>query len=288
MSRAVLITGCSSGFGRELVPAFLERGWTVIATLRGLRERAPLFAAEQAKHPGRLVLLELDVTSAAQRAAIVGELGTYFGGKLDLLVNNAGYGLFGALEDLSEAQLRDQMEVNFFGLSLLIRELLPALRRSRGRIINLSSVMGYSALPLSSAYCASKYAVEGLSESLYYELGPQGIQVALVEPGRHRTSFGAKLVWGEGSHRDESPYALQSRNYRRLRERLSSGREVPSTNVIRAVLRLAGARRMPLRTRCGRDAAAMALLKRILSDGILARLLTFLYGRLFLRQVTRG
>src|SRR4051812_989919 len=90
-----------------------------------------------------------------------------------------------------------QMEVGFFGAAQLIQALLPALRRARGRIINVSSVLGYIGMPLTSAYSASKFALEGLSESLHYELAPHGVQVALVEPGRHRTEFSAKVSWGE-------------------------------------------------------------------------------------------
>ena len=180
MTKTVLITGTSSGFGRQLAPRFLNAGWTVIATLRDASKRSDLFAADLAKSPGRLFVLSLDVARENERVAAAGFIDRQFEGKLDCLVNNAGFGLFGALEDLSEDQIRRQMEVNFFGLVLLSRSLLPHLRRARGRIINITSALGYLGMPLTSLYCASKFAVEGLSESLYYELKPHGVQVAIV------------------------------------------------------------------------------------------------------------
>jgi len=204
--------------------------------------------------------------------------------QLDCLVNNAGYGLFGAFEDLAEHQIRRQLEVNFFGAALLTRELLPALRRRRGRVINISSVVGFCALPLSSAYCSSKFALEGLSESLFHELRPCGVQVALVEPGRFRTRFGDNVRWGERSLDAASAYARQTANYRRLKERYSSGEGVPAGPVVRAVLRLAHARRMPLRTRVGRDAAAAHWARRLLPGGAADRLLGLAFDRMLLRD----
>ncbi|MDX6770892.1 MAG: SDR family oxidoreductase [Elusimicrobiota bacterium] len=281
-ARLALVTGASTGFGKGLVAALLERGWAVAATMRGAESRRDLFAAEAAAHAGRLHLLSLDVADAAQRAAAAAWVEAA-GGRLDLLVNNAGYGLFGALEDLSEEQLRRQFEVNFFGATLLTRALLPSLRAARGKVLNLSSVLGFTAFPLASAYCASKFALEGLSESLAYELAPHGVQVCAVQPGRFATRFTDNSAWGERSMAPDSPYRRETDGYARLRERLTGGSAPPQAAVVEALARLAEARRIPRRLRLGRDAAALGLVEALLPDEWARRLLGFVYDRALMR-----
>lgn len=272
--KSVLVTGASSGFGRDVVTALLGRGFRVVAAMRAAAARRSLFAEELARYAGALEIVELDVTCAAERDAVVA-LAEARG--LDGLVNNAGYGLFGALEDVSEAQLRDQMEVNFFGLALLTKALLPTLRRSRGFIVNLSSSFGTTAFPLTSAYCASKFAVEGFSEALYHELGPHGVRVHIVEPGGHRTRFAANTRWGEGS---EGAYAARTRAYRALHARLSSGAGTPPDAVVRAIVDLAVNPRSLLRVQVGRDARALGALRALLPDVVALPVLRYALGRL--------
>ena len=279
--KTVLITGCSSGFGRLLVPEFLRAGWRVIATMRHLEERGEGFREERAAHGDRLSLVALDVTSAGDRAAAGDLIERRFDGRLDCLVNNAGYGLSGAVEDLSEKQIREQMETNFFALVLLTRRLLPPIRAARGRIINLSSVLGYSAMPLAVMYCASKYAVEGFSEGLYHELKPHGVQVALVEPGAFRTGFGDKIVWGEKSFDERSPYRDQTESYARFRERRAAGEGTSPAPVVNAIMRLAGMKEMPMRVRCGKDAKGIYAARRLLPEFLQTLAFTAVYKRMF-------
>jgi NAD(P)-dependent dehydrogenase (short-subunit alcohol dehydrogenase family) len=260
----VLITGCSSGFGRLMVGEFLDQGWRVLAGLRRAPERSELFAAERARAGDRLRLLDLDVNDAGGRRAAVAAVAEWADGRLDCLVNNAGQGIFGALEDASEAEIRAQLEVNFTGLALLTRDLLPALRAARGRLICVSSVLGYAGLPLSSLYCASKHAVEGLGEALAYELEPHGVQVCLVEPGSFRTEFSGNAAWVARTARERTPYSAMTRAYRAQRARLAASLGADPRGVTRAVTRLAGRARLPLRYRCGRDARAAFWLKRLL------------------------
>lgn len=281
-ARLALVTGASTGFGKGLVAALLERGWEVVATMRGAAARKELFAEDAAAHPGRLHLLSLDVADAAQRRAAA-EWVAGAGDRLDLLVNNAGYGLFGALEDVSEAQLRRQFEVNFFGAALLTRELLPALRAARGKVLNVSSVLGFTAFPLAGAYCASKFALEGLSDSLAFELEPHGVQVCAVEPGGFRTKFNDNMTWGEGSAAPGSPYRRQTDGYARLREKLNARRAASPARVVDAMVRLAEARRIPRRLRLGRDAAVLGLIDALLPDEWSRRLLGFVYDRALMR-----
>ena len=218
--------------------------------MRRAGERRALFDAEQAEHGAMLEVASLDVADEAERAAAVTRID-----RLDCLINNAGYGLFGALEDLTEEQLRRQVEVNFTGAALLTRGLLPALRAARGSVLFVSSVLGQSGFPLTSAYCASKFAMEGLAESLYYELAPVGVRVGIVQPGGRRTSFGANSEWGRG---DSEAFSEATARYRALVEQTRErGGERSGDAVVRALVRLAEATRVPLRTRVGLDAAAL-------------------------------
>jgi NAD(P)-dependent dehydrogenase (short-subunit alcohol dehydrogenase family) len=280
-NKTVLITGCSSGFGRLLVPEFLRDGWTVVATLRQAKARREIFKDEMVDHAERLFLLSLDVTNEAERQAAFEFIEKHFEGKLDCLVNNAGYGLFGAAEDLSEEQIRAQMEVNFFGLVAVTRKLLPQIRRARGRIINLSSVLGYTAMPLSTMYCASKFAVEGFSEGLYHELRPHGVQVAVVEPGAFRTGFAEKMAWGENCFEANSVYRTQTEAYRRYREERASGDGTSPAPVVRAVMRLASMKRMPMRVRCGKDAKSVYAAKRLLPEALQTTVFASVYKKIF-------
>ena len=186
------VTGASGGFGRAICDIALERGHRVVATVR---EQSGVSAFES-EHPGVLALA-LDVTDARSvRRAVdhaVGELG-----RIDVLVNNAGYGHFGAVEELEDDDIRAQFEVNLFGVIAVTRAVLPQLRRQRsGHIVQMSSLNGVVGLVGGGYYAASKFAVEGLSESLAQEVAPLGIRVTIVDPGPHRTGFageGARLA----------------------------------------------------------------------------------------------
>lgn len=272
--RRVLVTGSSSGIGRLAVSELLRRGWAVLATMRRADERRDLFAEELAAHPGALEVLSLDVADPGERAAAVARVMET--GALDCLINNAGYGLFGALEDLSEEQLRRQLEVNFFGAALLTRDLLPALRRSGGSVLLVSSVLGRAGFPLTGAYCASKFALEGLGEALYYELRPLGVRVGIVEPGGRRTRFGDNVEWAEGS---SEVYREVTAGYRALLDKVRGRRGKRSAEaVVSALVRLAEARTVPLRTRVGGDAAAMTV-----AELLPERARTRLFGAMFRR-----
>jgi NAD(P)-dependent dehydrogenase (short-subunit alcohol dehydrogenase family) len=180
-----LITGASSGFGRAIAEAALAAGDMVVATARRLDGVESLAAA----HPGRVLALPLDVTDSARCAAAVEEiLRTY--GRVDVLVNNAGRGHVGAVEETTDAELRELMELHFFGAVALIRAVLPSMRARRsGAIVQLSSMGGRFSFAGVGAYSATKFALEGLSEALAVEVSQFGVKVLIVEPGAFRTSF---------------------------------------------------------------------------------------------------
>jgi NAD(P)-dependent dehydrogenase (short-subunit alcohol dehydrogenase family) len=180
--RVILITGCSSGFGLLTAARLAAKGHFVWASMRDL-SRKKLLEDELAKRQTQAFIRELDVTKPSTIKKVIEEIQkTHF--HIDVLVNNAGYGLAGFFEDLSEEEIRAQMEVNFFGVQSVCREVIPLMRRrSQGKIINISSIAGRVASPCLGAYNTSKWALEAFSESLYYELGLFGISVSLVEPG---------------------------------------------------------------------------------------------------------
>ena len=237
-SRTILITGATSGIGRFAALYLARLGHTVIATGRN---RDALESLTVDAYGARLSALRLDVTDDASIQAAVAHVDTITGGRgLDVLVNNAGYGLLAPLSEVSDADLRRQFDTNVFGLMAVTRAFLPAMReRGSGRIINVSSVGGRITMPFGGAYSASKYALESISDALRVELAPFGIQVVLIEPGVIRSEFGNRSMDLVGQYRvDGSPYApvfdraeeLQARS-----EQMAVGPDVIARVMARAI-----------------------------------------------------
>lgn len=202
-SQTILITGATSGIGRDAALYLHDRGHRVLACGRNPRALAELREAG-------LIALELDVTDPASVKAAAREVDRLTDGYgLDVLVNNAGYGLFGPLEVLDEADVRAQFDTNVFGLLAVTRAFLPAMReRGRGRVLNVSSVGGRLTFPLAGAYNATKYAVESMSDALRMEVAQFGVDVVLIEPGYIKTGFTGTTVDLMQRYRDpSSPYA---------------------------------------------------------------------------------
>lgn len=190
-NRIWLITGASSGFGREIARAALDAGDTVVLTARRPEVLADLVAA----HPDRAAAIALDVTDSAQIKEAVAETVERFG-RVDVLVNNAGRAHLGAVEEDTDAELRDLMDLHFFGPAALTREVLPHMRAAgTGAIVQMTSMGGQLAFAGVGAYCAGKFALEGLTEALAQEVAPHGVKVMIVEPGAFRTNLnGAALT----------------------------------------------------------------------------------------------
>lgn len=183
--RTWFITGCSTGLGRALAQRVLEHGDRCAMTARDSSRLADLAAV----HPKTALALDLDVRSAEARERAVAAAESTLGG-IDVLVNNAGHGYSAAVEEGEEDAIRAMFDTNFFALAALTRLVLPRMRaRGRGHIVNISSVGGLTGNPASGYYSATKFAVEGLSQSLAKEVGPLGIRVTLIEPGPFRTEF---------------------------------------------------------------------------------------------------
>lgn len=180
----ILITGASSGIGEATAKHFQANGWNVIATMRNPTNDTDLRKLDN------LHVTKLDVTDSASIAAAVEE-GVRRFGKIDVLLNNAGYGAYGALEAFSMDRIRRQFDTNVIGLLEVTKCVLPHMRENKsGTIINISSIGGQITFPLGTLYHGTKFAVEGLSEALHYELEPLGIRVRIVEPGMIKTNFG--------------------------------------------------------------------------------------------------
>ncbi|MGI4795125.1 MAG: oxidoreductase [Janthinobacterium lividum] len=184
------ITGCSTGFGRELARLVLERGWRAVVTARNPDQVADLVKGNE----DRALALKLDVTDANQVADTARAAQDRFG-QVDVLVNNAGYGYLAAVEEGEDREVRAMFEANFFGLAAMTNAVLPGMRARRsGCIVNISSIGGLASFPATGYYHATKYAVEGLSESLAQEVGPLGIKVVIVEPGPFRTNWAGPSI----------------------------------------------------------------------------------------------
>jgi NAD(P)-dependent dehydrogenase (short-subunit alcohol dehydrogenase family) len=184
------VTGCSTGLGREFARAALARGFRVVATARD-----PLSISDLVKgKEGQAIALKLAVAEPAAIAAAVHEAERVFG-RIDVLINNAGYGYMASVEEGEDAAIRAQFETNFFGLAAMTRAVLPGMRKRRsGGVVNISSVGGLRGSPAGGYYCATKHAVNGLSESLALEVEPLGIRVMIVEPGPFRTDWGGRSL----------------------------------------------------------------------------------------------
>ena len=248
------ITGCSTGFGRELAQLVLNRGARAVLTARNpcqLRELA-------APHSTRALVLPLDVTDEVMIKASVAEAEQYFG-QIDVLVNNAGYGYFSAIEEGEDTEIRRQFETNVFGLFSLTRHVLPGMRKRRtGHIVNLSSIGGLQGFPATGYYHATKFAVEGFSESLASEVAPLGIKVTIVEPGRFRTDWAGRSVIE--SRTVIADYAETAGKRRGKQGRAYSGTQ-PGDPVrgAAAIVKAVEADNPPLRLLLGSDAYQIAL-----------------------------
>jgi NAD(P)-dependent dehydrogenase (short-subunit alcohol dehydrogenase family) len=251
-SLAWFITGCSSGFGRELTKVVLARGYRAAVTARNTKQVEDLVAG----HEDRTLALPLDVTDPAQVAESVQHAEEHFGG-IDVLVNNAGIGYFAAVEESEEKDIRRMFEIDFFGLARMIHAVLPGMRkRRRGHIVNLASICGLAPVPSLGYYCGAKFAVEGLSECLAMEVGPLGIKVTLVEPSAFRTEWAGRSA-NEASL-EIADYAATAGAVRRQMREQSGNQPGDPVRAASAIIQAVEAPNPPLHLLLGKDALRMA------------------------------
>lgn len=227
--KAVLITGCSSGIGRCLALGLLDRGYRVFATVRNSADVAALTAAG-------LESLPLDLTSSDSIRTAVDEILARTGGRLFALINNGAYGQPGAVEDLSRDTLREQFETNLFGTQELTNRILPVMRaQGEGRIIQMSSVLGLACLAFRGAYCATKFALEALTDTMRLELRGTGIHLSLIEPGPITSRFRANAFQAFLANIDRE-HSAHREYYAAVVRRLEGRKPLPFTLPPEAVL----------------------------------------------------
>ena len=246
--RTWVITGSSTGFGRLLAEEVLKTGDHVVATARRVEQVADL----EQKYPDRALALPLDVTRQDQVDSAVQKTLERFG-RVDVLVNNAGYGVTGAIEEVSDAELEPMYATNVFGLLRVTRAFLPQMRKQRsGHILNLSSIGGLTAGPGWGLYQSTKFAVEGLSEALAQEVAPLGIRVTIIEPGPFRTDFLGRS--GVEAAKRISDYSGTADNARRYRSDQNGRQPGDPLKAVQVMIQVVNSPNPPLRLLLGAGA----------------------------------
>jgi len=274
--KVILITGCSSGFGLLTAVRLAAKGHIVWATMRDLSKKGPL-EDELAKRKAQAVIRELDVTKPSTIKNVIEEIQMTHS-HIDVLINNAGCGIAGFFEDLSEEEIRRQMEVNFFGVQNVCRAVIPLMRnRGQGKIINISSIAGQVASPCLGAYNTSKWALEAFSESLYFELGLFGISVVLVEPGSYPTNiFTQNAHFAKNFDNAGSPYFRFSQKLKDLSQNAIRKLKNNPDDVARLIENIVNNPRVRLRY-----VSDFSSLSRMLAQKILpSRLTAYIFRRL--------
>lgn len=262
----VLITGCSSGIGRALADAFKATGYTVWASARRPEDVAALAAAG-------FNAIELDVNDSAALRRLAEQLG-----ELDVLVNNAGYGAMGPLLDGGTDAMQRQFETNVFSIVGVTQALFPALRRSKGLVVNIGSVSGVLVTPFAGAYCASKAAVHALSDALRMELAPFGVRVMEVQPGAINTHFAKNAgAQAELLINEQSPW-WPLRDGIRARSQASQDKPTPANVFAADVLKAVQQPQPPRLLRSGNGSRALPLMAALFPKGLLEKVLKKRFG----------
>jgi NAD(P)-dependent dehydrogenase (short-subunit alcohol dehydrogenase family) len=263
--KVAIVTGSSSGIGLETSVSLAQNGFLTYATMRNLDKSSIIkTAADNESLPIKVVQLNVADNRMINNAiqAIVSEAG-----RIDILVNNAGYGLVGAFEDLSiDDEIKNQYETNVFGLMRVTQAVLPIMRRQKsGIIVNVSSGAGLFGYPGGSAYVSTKFAVEGLSESMAYELEPFGIKVVLIEPGFIKTNFANAMVLAKKAQDPSSPYSEMMRRIQANSKEMA--KNASSVDVVsKAILEAVKSKSPNLRYLVGKDVEAWAASKKTMGD----------------------
>ncbi|HXV88780.1 MAG TPA: SDR family oxidoreductase [Nitrososphaeraceae archaeon] len=264
MHPVALITGCSSGIGYETALMLARNGFHTFATMRDTKKSNSL-AKTSEKEKLALKILELDVNDDKSIENAINRVKSE-AKRIDILINNAGYGLVGFFEDLTLDEIRNQFETNFFGVLNITKKVIPIMRLQKsGTVVNISSGAGQVGFPGISAYVSTKFAVEGFSESLMYELSPFGIKVIIIEPGVVKTNFFRNCIVSEESTKNGSPY---SRSLDKIQKNIELMQEhaTSPTDVAKMILQVLSSDEPKQRYIVGNDVAMILEAKRNLSD----------------------
>ena len=247
------ITGCSTGFGNEMAKQLIEHDYKVVITARNIEDLSGFASFDN------VLILKLDVTDQAQINAAVKAAEDKFG-HIDVLVNNAGIGYFAAIEEGDEADIHNIFNINVYGVSRMIKAVLPNMRkRQKGFIVNLSSIAGLYSIPALGYYNATKFAVEGLSEALWQEVEPLGIKVMLVEPSGFRTDWAGRSA--NESKQEISDYAATAGKLRKMLRNISGKQPGDPVRAVQAIIKAVESVEPPHRLLLGNDAFETAVAK---------------------------
>ena len=264
MRQVALITGCSSGIGYETALTLARNGFCTYAGVRNTKN-SDILEKKIAKEKLDLNILELDVNDKSSIENAVNQIKTEEK-RIDVLINNAGYGLVGFFEELRLDEIRSQFETNFFGVLTVTKKIIPLMREQKsGTIINISSGAGQVGFPGISAYVSTKFAIEGFSESLMYELFPFGIRVIIIEPGVIKTNFFHNCIVSEKSSKKSSSYS-NSLNKIQKNIELMQEHATPPVEVAKVILQALKTDKPKQRYVVGNDAAMILEAKKSLSD----------------------
>ncbi|MEK4242975.1 SDR family NAD(P)-dependent oxidoreductase [Janibacter indicus] len=270
-SHVALVTGASSGIGEAAAVALAEAGWAVVGAARRLERLESLRAKGVTPHV-------VDVSDDDSMVTLVDDVVAEHG-RIDVLVNNAGYSVFGAVEDVPVEVARRQLEVNVLGLSRMSQLVLPHMRAAgAGRIINIASVAGHVSEPLGGWYHASKYAVEALSDAMRMELAPHGVRVAIIEPGAIRTEFGDIAADSLAEYSGSGAYAAQARRMARAHERMFGADAAEVDVVVDAIVHAATARRPRSRYQVPASARAMVAATKVVPSPVMDAVMGRMFG----------
>ena len=264
-NKTAVVTGSSTGIGFETALLLARSGFHTYASMRDLKKSKNIAEIANTENLP-LTVVQLDVKDDSSVKDAIGKI-IAESKRIDVLVNNAGYGLFSPLEDVTLDQVKEQFETNFFGAIRVMHQVIPTMRIQRsGTIVNVSSLVGRIGLPLSSAYVATKFALEGLSESMRYELNEFGINVILVEPGVIKTNFIENLKTGDTTLKSESPYADLVDRISKVFGKMMDNRSSSPKLVAEAILHAITSKLPEIRYVVGDDANSMMKIRKNSTD----------------------
>lgn len=283
--KVAIVTGSSSGIGLETALALAENGFKTYATMRNLDKASNILGKAQRKNLP-IAVLELDVNSDESVRHAVEKI-VKKEGRVDLLVNNAGYALIGAVEDLDTQELREQYETNVFGVFRTIREVLPTMRKQRsGTIVNISSVAGVVGFVGMAAYVSTKFAVEGLTQTLRAELAPYGIKTISIEPGAIRTNILNASPIAKKAQSEDSAYKEMMQQFSQVFDEIVKNASEP-TVVANQVLKAVNETHPKIRYPAGPDAEAILSAREQKTDEELEEFVAKMFGYQIAHEVTK-
>lgn len=275
----VFITGISSGFGFEITKALLKKNYQVVGAIRGGEKRGFDIYSEYATYIQNKSLQFIDVELNKKDSVDVcmEKVLNLLPEGLDILINNAGYGLLGPIELQSENDIRDQFETNFFAPLFIIQKLLPLLRKRKGKILNFSSLVGFTVFPYYGTYSASKHALDCLSEALYYDVNEFGIQVCAIEPGGYKTKFSPNAMISKENHPEAKNYSERIEKFNKFLVFVQKKVEKDPVEVVKKVICLCESKKIPVRIQIGSESHLNWLIKKITPDQLRIKIQDWIY-----------